>query len=878
MPTGIELVHALTDPALPINEKRRNAASFSRQFGWRPNDVFDVPTALPTVNLVVEHGLENAAMLSFMPAGHNLTDIRPEERRDILGLSYNSLVDWHLCIDRDSVQCFYNRLSNPVPTYAQRFDQFDYAALTRRIFDEAVGNVPTPDFLTLDGALFDTITTWREILHRDLGVDTGTISALFNAIILARAVEDFQHRVDPYPEYSSLKNMLSLKDRLSARGQTISQAIQQLVLDVTGKPVSNMLFNRTALDSFDSLSPENRINLVEAFYRHRAVPYDFDFSVMSKYALSKIYERYVAVMREEGSFQIPMFPSTRDEGWNKALGGIYTPQFIASFFAKYLSSLLSSEQFLNLSVVDPACGSGIFLRAAMEQKILSSSMNPDLAAEPAFRSLLGIDIDENAVAASRLSLALLHLAAKGKLPDEVPVFIGDSMEYFAVPEESYGKYGAVMVNPPFVRTELQSSAVREAIRLHANFGVKGKLDMYLAFLAFSIRALKPGGFGCFVIPQSLLTSDNLKNVRNWVLEQAWVHVVADLSVIRIFDAGIYVALIIVEKKTDRGRVQPPVSVIRCQKDVGAALDDFLDSNYVRTFSHAIFESTQDSLKRPTWSVPFPEESQLLGKLEQLGHLNDFAAVQQGVITGADDVFVLNSNDVPTGEEEIYAPYMPETLIGHYALPNETGKCILYPYVAGDPVGTEQMKSEFPATWDWLNKHRNRLSERPSASRDPSQWWRPVRPRVPRDMLSPKVILPRIVLFPRFGIDISGKWLVKQAPIIRPRYGGVDHTELFLLAAILNSSVAAWYLDLNGRRFRNGYNEIGVSLLRRFPIPDLREVSRPVLRRIVEGVNVLVNSYLKYDHKIAAMLDDIVLQDLYRLDMEDMKILRSGPYP
>ena len=871
MPSAIELVRALTDPASSINDKRRNAASFSRQFGWRPNDVFDVPTALPTVNLVVEHGLENAAMLSFLPADHKLSDIRPEERRHILGLSYNSLVDWHVCIDRDSVQCFYNRVAEPVPTYAQSFDQDDYAALTRRIFDEAVGNVPRPAFLTLDGALFDTITTWREILHRELRVGTGTISALFNAIILARAVEDFQHRVGTF------SSQASLRDRLATRDETVSEAIQQLVLDLTGKPVSSMLFNRSALESFDVLSSESRINLVEAFYRHRAVPYEYDFSVMSKYALSKIYERYVAVMREDASFQIAMLPSTRDEGWNKELGGIYTPQFIASFFAKYLSTLIPGEQFTNLSVADPACGSGIFLRAAMEQKIMSSSMEPELAAEPAFHSLFGIDIDENAVAASRLSLALLHLAAKGELPDRVPVIQGDSMECFAVPSESYNRYDAVMVNPPFVRTELQSKVVREAIRQHADFGVRGKLDTYLAFLVFSIRALRPGGFGCFVIPQSLLTSDNLKRVRDWVLEQAWVRVIADISAIRVFDAGVYVALVIVEKKDDRRLAAPLVSVIRCQRDVGVALDDFLDSNFVRTSSHAIFRSGQDSLHRPTWSVPLPEESQLLSKLEAMRRLSEFAVVQQGVITGADEVYILNASDVPPGEEEIYVPHMPETMIGHYALPDETGKRMLYPYIDGVPVGTEQMKSEFPTTWDWLNKHRRKLSERASAPRDPSEWWRPAWPRVPSDMLSPKIILPRIVLLPRFGLDISGKWIVKQAPVIRSRYGELDHTQLFLLVAILNCSVAAWYMDLNGRKLGHGYNEIGVSLLRRFPIPDLGQVSSLVIRRIADSVYALMDSYLDFDYERASRLDDIVLHDLYRLDPEDMAILKSGAY-
>ncbi len=867
MPSATELVQALTDPTLSVNDKRRNAATFSRQFGWRPNDVFDMPNALPTVNLVVEHGLENAAMLSFLPANRKLDDIRPEERRSILGLSYNSLVDWHVCIDRDSVQCFYNRITDPVPTYAEAFDHYNHTALTRRIFDEAVGSVPRPDFLTLDGALFDTITTWREILHRDLDVTTETISALFNAIILARAVEDFHRRIETHAAHTSLR------DRLATKDKTISQAVQQLLMDITGKPVSHTLFNRPALERFDSLSFDSRMDLVDAFYRHRAVPYDYDFSVVSKYALSKVYERYVAVMRKEAPFQIAMLPSTRDEGWNKELGGIYTPQFIASFFAKYLSNQTSGEQFINLSVADPACGSGIFLRAALEQKILSSNQDPDLAVGPAFQSLFGIDIDENAVAASRLSLALLHLAAKGELPEEVPVIQGDSMECFAVPGESYDRYDAVMVNPPFVRTELQSKTVREAIQKHADFGVKGKLDTYLAFLVFSIRALKPGGFGCFVIPQSLLTSDNLKRVRDWILEQAWVHVIADLSAIRVFKAGVYVVLIIVEKKSKHRLIAPPVSVVRCQRDVGAALDDFLDGNYVRTFSHAIFRSGQESLVRPTWSVPFPEESQLLEKLEGMRRLNEFAVVQQGVITGADEVFIVNANDVPSGEEEIYLPHMPETFIGHFALPDETGKRMLYPYIDGVPVGIEQMKSDFPVTWDWLNRHRAKLSKRASAPRDQAEWWRPAWPRVPGDMLSPKVILPRIVLLPRFGVDVSGKWIVKQAPVVRPRYGEPDHTQLFLLAAILNSSVAAWYLDLNGRKLSRGYNEIGVSLLRRFPIPDLGQISSLVIRRVADSVNALMDSYMDFDYESAFRLDEIVLRDIYRLDLEDMDILK-----
>ena len=213
------------------------------------------------------------------------------------------------------------------------------------------------------------------------------------------------------------------------------------------------------------------------------------------------------------------------------------------------------------------------------------------------------------------------------------------------------------------------------------------------------------------------------------------------------------------KRSNRRLPAPPVSIIRCQRDVGVALDDFLDGNYVRRSSHAIFRSNQESLGRATWSVPFPEELQLLAKLEGMHPLNDFAAVRTGVITGADKVFILDAHDVPSGEEEIYAAHIPDTLIGQYALPSETGKRMLYPYIDGVPVGTDRMKTEFPVTWNWLEKHRDVLSRRSSAPQNPVEWWRPARPGVPGEMLSPKVVLPKIFLLPRFGVDVSGKWLV-----------------------------------------------------------------------------------------------------------------------
>ena len=866
----MDVIRGLTDPSTPVSLKRELGRQFSHEFGWRPNDFLDLPGTLPSANLVVERGLDNSAMLSFLPCWRQLREVRDDERREILSLSYNSLIDWHIWIDREMVQCFHNRSRVPVPLYTHTFDQFDHSALNRQTFDEATGRAPNPNLPPLDSALLGKVSDWRDILRLELPSASSSVSVLFNAIILARAVEDFDTRMGNTVAVPSLLELVRNSDA------KIGDAIHMLMDKRSASDVPYQLLDRDALKQFDDLSFDSRVRLVEAFYRHDAVPYDYDFSVMSKYALSKLYERYVAVMKDSQSVQLSMLPTASEEEWNRQLGGVYTPQYIANFFAKYLRDRFPGDQFLHATVADPACGSGIFLRSVMEQKLLSVSFpdtkDPNLVAS-ALDSLFGVDVDRNAVSAAALSLALLHLAAVGKLPDSVPVVQGDSIGRSAFPPESPGSFDAVIVNPPFVSIELQSDEVRRAISEQIGKIVKGKLDTYLTFLFASIEALKPGGFACFVVPHPLLTSDNLKPLRDWILNQAWVHLIADLSAIRIFRSSVYVALLVVQKKNGPESEIPPLSVIRCRQDVGLALDDFLEGNYRRTASYSIFGARQQSLSRPTWSVPFPEEANLLDKLESFPHLGDVANVRQGVITGADNVFVLDSGEVPPGEESVYRPFLPERMIGRYALPEDTGRKVFYPFVDGVPVDASQMEREFPVTWDRINQHRDKLSLRASARRTPSGWWQPSWPRSPDTILVPKVVVPKLCLVPRFGVDLSGRWVVSHSPLVSTRSGTGEESLLLLLAAVLNSSVAAWYIDLQGRKFQRGYSEVTVSLLRRMPIPDFGLVPNSVVRGVIASVRELVSSLEGFDHEAASSLDNLVLRDLYLLDQKEIDLLR-----
>lgn len=869
MLSTLDLVRRLTDQDIADKERRELTTQFSQKFGWKPNEFIETRSDLTTANILVEQGLDNAALLSFLPSDRRLGNIQFDERREILGLSYNSLVDWHVWIDRESIGYFYNRSDSPLPTFSHGFNQTDYSALTKEVFDQAVQRAPNPNIPALDGALLETIAKWRRILRSELSenVTNASISALFNAIIFARAIEDF------HAKFSSDIRHASLKDRIANTEVSIPDAIEQSIFEHARSPVSTTLLDTSALEPFRSLPKGMRVELIGAFYGHPSVPYSYDFSVMSKHALSKIYERYVAVMQHDEPVQFSMFPSEPEEAWNRRLGGIYTPQYIASFFARYLKSQLTTERFIESSIIDPACGSGIFLRTAMEEKILAGRDLISEPAESALRSLTGVDIDRNAVAASRLSLALLYLAARGELPDDVPIVHNDSLEMLSPVSNQYDQtFDAVMMNPPFVRTELQSGALRQAIVDHIGFAAKGKLDTYLAFLALSMRMLRPGGFGFFVLPQSFLTSDSLRKLRDWIQDQAWVRVIADLSAIRIFEASVYVVLLIVQRKHERILNEPPVSLIHCQRDVGLALDDYLVGRRRTTSSYSMFDVAQASLKRSTWTVNTPEETSLLAKLEAMPSLQDVAVARQGAITGADDVFIVDKEDVPTGEELMYRAFLPEKMISRFQLPEETGRRVFYPFVDYTAVAAEQIEVDFPETWKRLNYHKELLSARSPVARGDLDWWRPAWPRRPNEMLAAKIVVPRVFLLPRFGLDLAGQWVVSHSPFIRPRGKELDEDLLLVITAVLNSSVSAWFIDLNARKFARQYNELSVSLLRRVPIPDISQVRHATLWRVIDLTRRLMNNSAEFDRELALTLDDIVLREMYLLSDSEAEFI------
>jgi len=62
--------------------------------------------------------------------------------------------------------------------------------------------------------------------------------------------------------------------------------------------------------------------------------------MISKHALSRIYEHYVSVLRVPDANQMSLLPRMAVEVPEKSFGAVYTPEYIARFFARYLRNRL----------------------------------------------------------------------------------------------------------------------------------------------------------------------------------------------------------------------------------------------------------------------------------------------------------------------------------------------------------------------------------------------------------------------------------------------------------------------------------------------------------------------------------------------------------
>lgn len=228
---------------------------------------------------------------------------------------------------------------------------------------------------------------------------------------------------------------------------------------------------------------------------------------------------------------------------DKASGGIvYTPPILVNFMIDEIMPLEKPQK--DFKLIDPSCGSGIFLVGAYKRLIEWwmienewKKPTPDIAKGIIKDSIFGVDKEDGAIQVSifSLSLALCNTFLPDviwndltfdNLQDSKNIISQDFFEYIQ-DESHHNTFDLVIGNPPFVNKYSEWTDVAKELEKKESSISNKQLSFF--FLEQSFKLLKEEAFLCMVQPSAFLYSQTSDIFRNKIFEEYKCHQIIDFA-------------------------------------------------------------------------------------------------------------------------------------------------------------------------------------------------------------------------------------------------------------------------------------------------------------------------------------------------------------
>lgn len=293
----------------------------------------------------------------------------------------------------------------------------------------------------------------------------------------------------------------------------------------------------------------------------------------------------------------------------KGLGAFYTPPELVDALTAWAIRAKTDR------VLEPAAGEAIFLLSALRRL-------RELGAERPAELVTGVEIDPEA-----LSIARGVLAEAGEEAELV------ERDFFQFSPSEAQPFTAVVGNPPYVRYHrFRGEARRRGAHAAAAAGVEltGLASSWAPFVLHASQFLVPEGRLAFVLPGELLRVDYASSVREFLVRRFGSVTVVTFEKAVFPGAMIDTVLLMAE-----GGGPPGIRVLRLRD--ASDLGSLTGTEPFRAAS----PDRWSSLLTPSFGAEALQRLRASGLLRPLG---DVASVDIGFVSGANDFFVLTSDE------------------------------------------------------------------------------------------------------------------------------------------------------------------------------------------------------------------------------------------
>lgn len=492
------------------------------------------------------------------------------------------------------------------------------------------------------------------------------------------------------------------------------------------------------------------------------------------------------------------------------------------------------EWLLQITILDPACGSGAFLNQALDFLIkehqyidsLQTSLLgggfvfPDIENTVLENNIYGVDLNEESVEIAKLSLWLRTAQPRRKLNDlSSNIKCGNSLidsktiagdKAFKWEDEfseifAKGGFDVVIGNPPYVKRQNLSDE-NQILFLEKNYkSATYNFDLYLLFIEKGSQLIKKTGLVSYINPSKFTSTKTGEGLRDYLDSSCHIISYIDFKEYQVFaDATTYCCIFILNNN--------PKSITQYY-ELNENSPQEIDS-----FSKYEIE-IKDTASGLGWQ--FKPSIEIKGKVQ----LKDFVQTFTGIESGADNLYILEKEDSAL---ENFKPY-----VGKIVFPVIKGTNVYRYYFEDSPyygivpytedkqlLDADFIENNYPEVWEYLINNREALEGREKGKMNTPNWYGYVYPKNLYKYSSKRLIWTDISIKPQFVIDETQSWHVRTVCSLELNETGINKgLSLKFLLSILNSNLFFYFIKNNSNSVRGGYLRYKPQYVKEFPLPD-----------------------------------------------------------